>query len=77
MVVFLCGCVTPVKRTFPEPPKYVEKCSDLEQIKDNVTLSEIAKVITQNYSSYYECALKNDTWNEWYQTQKRIFESVK
>jgi hypothetical protein len=26
---------------------------------------------------YYECAAKVDGWNDWYQEQKRIYESVK
>ena len=33
--------------------------------------------ISVNYQTYYECAVKVDAWNEWYQIQKHIFESVK
>lgn len=79
MVILLAGCSTtvPVTVKFPEPPKYVEKCPELSKLSDDAKLSDIANVVALNYSTYFECALKNDAWNEWYQTQKRIFEGVK
>jgi hypothetical protein len=77
-MVLLSGCTTvPITVKFPEPPKYTERCPDLDKLNDNAKLSDIAYIINKNYSTYYECALKNDAWNEWYQKQKRIFESVK
>ena len=79
LVLFLVGCSTtvPVKVKFPEPPKYTGSCPQLEKLKEDTKLSDVATTVTINYSTYYECAVKNDAWNEWYQIQKRIFESVK
>jgi hypothetical protein len=78
-VVFLTACMTaPVKRTFPEvPEELTQACPDLKQTDETTKLSEVLKVVTDNYSQYHECRLKNDTWIEWYNTQKQIFESVK
>ena len=79
-VLFMTGCsiVTPVKRTFPEVPnELMEKCPELEQTGDTQKLSDVLKVVTENYSDYHECRNKVDAWTQWYKTQKQIFESVK
>ena len=76
----LVGCSTPVpiKPKFPDvPEKIMELCSDLEKLKDDAKLSDVAKTVTVNYSTYYDCAVKHDGFVEWYQIQKNIFESVK
>jgi hypothetical protein len=81
LVVFLSACSTPVpvKQKFPEVPKaLVERCESLKKIEgDKVAITEMLKVVVQNYGMYYECAAKVDGWNEWYLEQKRIYESVK
>lgn len=78
-LVVLTGCTAvPVKRTFPEvPSQLMEKCPELQKLKDDAKLSDVAKNVTNNYTTYYECAVKHDAFVEWYNTQKRIFESVK
>ena len=76
----LTGCSTtvPVTAKFPEVPnQLLVKCPNLEKLNEEAKLSEVAKSVTINYTSYYECAVKNDAWIEWYQIQKHIFESVK
>jgi hypothetical protein len=77
-MILLTGCTTvPVKRTFPEAPQnLLEKCSNLQQIPNKAKLSEVAKVVSNNYTLYHECALKHETFIEWYKNQKKIFESV-
>jgi hypothetical protein len=78
--VLLSGCLaTPVKRTFPDVPKeLLVICPDLTSVVEGTTqLSEVLKVVTENYSQYHECRIKNDLWIEWYKTQKQIFDSVK
>jgi hypothetical protein len=79
LLLCLTGCSTvPVVAKFPEAPKSVSgPCPKLEGIKENAKLSELTDTVTKNYSLYYECAVKSETWQEWYDTQKRIFESVK
>lgn len=79
-VLLLSGCLTttPVKRNFPEVPKeLMEACPDLKLVEQTDKLSDVLKVVTDNYSQYHECRIKVDTWIEWYKTQKQIFDSVK
>lgn len=71
-----CSTVVPVTARFPEKPNNTTTCPQLASTNDNVKLSELTATVANNYSTYYECAVKVDTWNEWYETQKRIFEGV-
>ena len=78
-VLLLSGCVaTPVKRSFPEVPKeLMVACPELKNAPQTEQLSEVLKVVVDNYGQYHECRIKVDTWIEWYKTQKQIFDSVK
>jgi hypothetical protein len=81
-VLMMTGCAmfspTPVKRTFPAVPvELMEACPDLKKTEPTEKLSEVLKVVVDNYGQYHECKIKVDTWVEWYKTQKDIFESVK
>ncbi len=80
IVLAMTGCSTtvPVRAKFPEvPARLKEKCPQLEKVAEEPKLSDVTKVITNNYTTYYECAVKNDAWIEWYEIQKNIYESVK
>jgi hypothetical protein len=83
LVLSLTGCAmfqkpVPVKRTFPTvPAELVEACPALKKTEPTEKLSEVLKVVVDNYGQYHECKIKVDTWIEWYNTQKSIFESVK
>ena len=68
----------------PLPDKTVKQIETKKENKQNpdkldeeVKLSDVAKNITYNYTLHYECVIKHDAWIEWYQSQKKIFESVK
>jgi len=80
-LLLMVGCSTtvPVTMKFPEAPGTVVMMPfpQLQKVQDDTKLSDITKTITNNYGTYYECAVKNDAWIEWYQKQKQIFESVK
>ena len=72
-----CSMFVPVKRTFPEVPKELTtRCADLKLIPETDKLSEVISVVADNYALYKECQLNVDSWNEWYTTQKKNFESV-
>lgn len=78
--ILLTGCLnTPVARHFPEVPDELKTaCPSLEQVDPNTTkLSEVVRVVTDNYTQYHECRVKVDAWIEWYKTQRSIFEEVK
>jgi len=79
LLVLLVGCSSvPVAPKFPEvPEKILQTCPQLEKLKEEPKLSEVAKNITNNYTTYYECAVKHDAFVEWYRIQKKIYESVK
>jgi hypothetical protein len=81
LAIVLAGCNTtvPVTRKFPEAPEVLkQKCESLKLIEgDKVAITEMLKVIVHNYSLYHECATKVEGWQEWYETQKKIFNEVK
>ncbi len=73
-----CSTTVPVTAKFPEAPRLgLGTCPQLQSVKDGVKLSELTSTVTMNYSTYYECAVRVDQWNEWYAVQKKIFESTK
>jgi hypothetical protein len=73
-----CSTTVPVTAKFPEvPERLLEKCPQLKKLEEEAKLSDITKTVTVNYTTYYECAVKDDAWIEWYNIQKHIFESVK
>lgn len=78
-MLLLTGCLTtPVKRNFPEVPKeLMESCPDLKTVEQTEKLSDVLTVVVNNYGQYHECKIKVDTWVEWYNTQKQVFDSVK
>jgi hypothetical protein len=80
LILFLSACTTvPVERKFPEAPAVLmEKCPQLKKIETETTVfSTLTKTVVDNYTTYYDCAVKQDAWIEWYNTQKAIFDSVK
>lgn len=78
--LLLTGCLgtAPIVPKFPEPPgkDAMVPCPNLEKLKDEPVLSDVAKTINNNYGEYYICAVRNDVWIEWYQIQKKIFEDT-
>lgn len=82
IAVLLAGCSTPVpiQPRFPSvPQELMEKCPQLKTIAaDNKDVREFLKTVIENYATYYQCANRTHTWQEWYQESKKIYEeSVK
>ena len=78
--LLLAGCLTtPVVEKFPDvPADLLVACPDLKQVDTTTTkLSEVISVVAGNYEQYQECQIKVDTWIDWYNHQKTIFNSVK
>ena len=73
-----CSTVVPVVAKFPDAPGQLvsQPCPNLKKLNDDAALSTIARTITENYTSYYECAVKLDAWIEWHAKQKIIFEGA-
>lgn len=76
LILALAGCstVVPVTQTWPEAPgvQSMQPCPELRQLEPNPQLSDVAKVITHNYTSYYTCVVKLEAWQEWYRKQEII-----
>jgi uncharacterized protein YceK len=73
-----CSTVVPVTVQFPEPPGKgaMTACPNLQKLANGAKLSDVATTVTVNYSTYYECAVKADAWQEWYQIQRHISEGA-
>ena len=73
-----CSTIVPVTAKFPSvPDTLLEKCPQLKTIEgEKISIIDYTKTVTINYTTYYECAVKSDSWIEWYQIQKNIFEKV-
>jgi hypothetical protein len=80
LAVSLTACVSvPVERKFPKAPEeLMVACPDLQTIPAGTTqLSVVVEAVTANYGQYQLCQTKTSTWVEWYNEQKKIFDSVK
>lgn len=79
--VLLVGCASkpvPVTAKFPEAPQILlEPCSELKRLQEGAKLSDVAKIVVENYTQYHECSTKTKAWTEWYKAQKSLFEEVK
>lgn len=80
LAILLTGCstVVPVTQKFPDVPSALsEKCDTLTILNDNAKLSDVAVAVTNNYTLYHKCSNKHEEFIEWYNNQKKIYESVK
>jgi hypothetical protein len=83
-ILLLAGCSsfktppTNVAPPWPNAPlEMMEACPDLKPVDTNTDkLSSVLDVVTDNYTQYYLCAGKVNDWNEWYNTQKKIYEKA-
>lgn len=81
-IVAMCsGCSTPVPVTqkFPAAdPVMLEPAPQLVPLpKDTVELDKLIENTAENYGRYYELTRRLELWQQWYQKQRNIFESVR
>ena len=78
LLLSACSTVVPVAVKFPEPPGKgaMTACPTLQKLQNDAKLSDVANTVTVNYGTYYECAVKTDACQEWYNIQKIIFEKA-
>jgi hypothetical protein len=78
-VLLIAGCTSvPVTVKFPDVPKdMLETCPDLKLVPETTKLSEVLPVVVDNYGQYYSCKDTVDNWIDWYNNQKKIFDSIK
>ena len=78
-LLVLSGCTSvPITIKFPEVPQdMLVACPDLKLAPETTKLSEVLPVVVDNYGQYYTCKDTVDSWIEWYENQKKIFNSIK
>ena len=83
LVLFLSGCAmfqkpVPVAPQWPDAPlELKKKCEELKTISgDKISITDMMRVIVENYSLHYQCSTKVEGWHEWYEEQKKIYETV-
>lgn len=74
-----CSTAVPLTRDFPDAPDLLmEKCPSLKTIEgERVSIVEFTKTVSENYTTYYQCANRTDSWIDWYQKQKKIWDETK
>ena len=82
LLLILAGCAstTPhVEVKFPDIPAELNiDCPELKEIPQGTSkLSVVIGVVSDNYAEYHRCKNRQSLWKEWYEQQKKIFDSVK
>jgi hypothetical protein len=77
--LLIAGCSSvPVAVKFPDvPADMLSACPDLKPVPETTKLSEVLPTVVDNYSQYYTCKDNVDNWIDWYNSQKKIFDSIK
>jgi hypothetical protein len=77
--LLVTGCSSvPVAVKFPDvPADMLVACPDLKPAPDTTKLSEVLPTVVDNYGQYYTCKDNVDNWIDWYNSQKKIFNSIK
>lgn len=79
LIMLVTGCATGVAK-FPDVPDTLTKPADALTPLDTskkVELSDIVENANVNAGKYYELRVKYNAWIDWYNNQKKIFDSIK
>ena len=81
LIVLMAGCTTvPVTMKFPDAPDtLLQPAGKLIPLDTNkkIQLSDIIENANENAGKYYELREKHNAWIEWYNSQKKVFDSIK
>jgi hypothetical protein len=81
LLVAVTGCTSiPVAVKFPDVPEQLkEKADNLSPLDTTkkIQLSDIVENANENAGKYYKLKEKYEAWQQWYDAQKKIFDSVK
>jgi len=74
-----CSTVVPVTQNFPQAPDLLmEKCPALKTIQgEKVSIIDFTRVVSENYTTYYQCAGRTEAWIDWYDKQKKIWDETR
>ena len=73
-----CSTAVPLTQSFPDAPAMLkEKCPELKTIAgEKISIVEFTQTVSENYTTYHQCAGRTDAWIDWYGQQKKIWEQV-
>lgn len=73
-----CSTAVPLTQSFPQAPAVLkEKCPELKTIAgEKITIVDFTKIVSENYTTYYQCAGRTDAWIDWYDQQKKIWDET-
>jgi hypothetical protein len=75
--IMLSGCLATAPKFPNVPPELMTKCPELNEVANGITeLSKVLDTVVVNYSTYYECRVKVEAWQEWYKSQKEIYNNA-
>ena len=74
-----CSTAVPVAQKFPDAPDMLmEKCPQLKTIAgEKISIVDFTKTVSENYTTYYQCAAGKEAWIDWYSQQKKIWDDAK
>ena len=77
-LITACSTAVPLTAGFPEAPAMLkEKCPELKTIPgEKVTIIEFTRTVSENYTTYHQCAGRTEAWIDWYNQQKKIWEEI-
>jgi hypothetical protein len=77
-LITACSTAVPLTQNFPDAPDMLmEKCPELKTIQgEKISIVDFTKVVSENYTTYYQCAGRTEAWIDWYNKQKKIWEEV-
>ena len=77
-LITACSTAVPLTQKFPDAPDmFKEKCPELKTIAgEKITIIELTKTVSENYTTYHQCAGRTAAWIDWYNQQKKIWEQV-
>jgi len=78
-LITACSTAVPVTQSFPDAPAMLkEKCPELKTIQgEKVTIVDFTRTVSENYTTYYQCAGKQQAWIDWYEQQRKIWNEVR
>ena len=81
LLIALTGCATktaPVTLKWPDaPPELMAASEDLTPLDPNQTrLSDLIDNANTNYSKYYLLKDRFDSWQQWYNSHKQIYQGA-
>jgi hypothetical protein len=77
-LITACSTAVPVTQNFPDAPAVLlEKCPELKTIQgERITIVDFTRTVSENYTTYYQCAGRTDAWIDWYNQQKIIWDET-